>query len=46
MYSIKLLDKTTDKVFTKTYESYYLYNKAVTKYKHSNKLQIISMGQI
>ena len=42
MFKIKLLDKTTNKVFEKIYDSYYLYNKALIKYKHSKKLQIIA----
>lgn len=44
MYEIKLLDKTTNKKFVKTFESFYLYNKFLTKCKYSHKLQILSYG--
>lgn len=42
MFKIKLLDKTTNKVFEKTYDSYYLYNKDLIKYKHSKKLKVLA----
>lgn len=42
MFEVKLLDKTTNKTFIKTFESYYLYNKFINKCKYSKKLQLIS----
>lgn len=42
MFEVKLLDKATNKTFTKIFESYYLYNKFVNKCKYSKKLQLIS----
>lgn len=44
MYYIKLLNNN-GKSFLKEYSSYYLYNKDLIKYKHSNKLKIISYGE-
>lgn len=41
MFEVKLLDKTTNKVFTKIFNSYYLYNKFVNKCKYSKKLQLL-----
>ena len=35
MFEIKLLDNDTGKIFTKKYDSYYLYNKALNKLKYS-----------
>lgn len=45
MYEIKLLNET-GKSFTKTYISYYLYNKDLIKFKHSKKLKILSYGEV
>ena len=45
MYEIVLLNET-GKCFTKNYTSYYLYNKALQKFKHSKKLKIISYGKV
>lgn len=45
MYEIKLLNKD-GKSFTKTYNSYYLFNKALNKYRHSKVLKIISYGGV
>ena len=42
MFEIKLLDKTTNKTFVKTFDSYYLYQKFLNKCKHSKKLQLLS----
>lgn len=42
MFKIKLLDKTTNKVFEKIYDSYYIYSKELNKYKHSKKLQVLA----
>ena len=45
MYEIKLLNKD-GKSFTKKYNSYYLFNKALNKYKHSKVLKILSYGGV
>lgn len=45
MYEIKLLNND-GKSFTKTYTSYYLYNKDLQKFKHSKKLKILSYGGV
>lgn len=45
MFYIKLLNKN-GKSFTKKYNSYYLYNKALIKYKYSKQLKILSYGGI
>lgn len=42
MFKIKLLNKQTNQVFEKVYNSYYIFNKELTKYKHSTKLQVLS----
>ena len=42
MFEVKLLDKSTNKTFIKTFKSYYLYNKFINKCKYSKKLQLIS----
>lgn len=42
MFKIKLLVKETNQVFEKVYNSYYVYNKELIKYKHSKKLQVLS----
>lgn len=44
MYEIVLMNDRGEK-FTKKYDSYYLYTKALIKYKHSKKLRIISYGK-
>lgn len=43
MFYIKLLNKN-GKSFTKKYNSYYLYTKALIKYKYSKQLKILSYG--
>lgn len=45
MFEIKLLNEY-GKCFTKTYNSYYLYNKDLIKYKHSKNLKIVSYGGV
>ena len=45
MYEIKLLNKD-GKTFTKIYNSYYLWQKALNKYRHSKNLKIISYGGV
>ena len=45
MFYIKLLNNKNEK-FIKKYNSYYIYNKDLIKYKHAKNLQIISYGQI
>lgn len=45
MYEITLINEN-GKRFTKTFDSYYLYNKALIKYKHSKKLVVVSYGKI
>lgn len=46
MFIIKLLNKDTNKMFEKKYNSFYIYNKELCKYRHSKKLQIISIEKI
>lgn len=46
MFKIKLLNIKTNETFELTFNSYYLYNKALIKYRHSKKLQIISTEEI
>ena len=41
MFKIVLLNIVTQQIFEKEYNSYYLYNKDLNKYKHSKKLRII-----
>ncbi len=45
MFEIILINKKGEK-FIKEYNSYYIYNKDLTKYKHAKNVQIISYGQI
>ena len=45
MYEIKLLNEKGE-TFVKRYDSYYLYNKALIKYKHSKKLKILYYGEV
>jgi hypothetical protein len=42
MFTIKLLDKTTKKIFTKNFDNFYKYNNFKTKLKYSKKLIVIS----
>lgn len=46
MFKIKILDKTTNKTFTKSFTSYYIYNKFVSKLKYSKKLVVLSTEKI
>lgn len=41
MYFINIVDKTTQKGWRETFDSYYLFRKRVVKLKHSNKLTMI-----
>lgn len=45
MYFIKLLNNHGE-TFTKRYESYYVYYQDLIKFKHTNKLRIISNGRV
>lgn len=45
MFEIILINES-GKRFIKKYESYYLYKKALNKYKYSKKIKIISYGGI
>lgn len=45
MYEITLLNEKGEK-FSLTYNSYYLYNKALIKYKKSKKIKLISYGNV
>jgi len=42
MFEIKLLNLSTGQVFSKIYESYYLWNKALNKMKRSKKVKVLS----
>lgn len=42
MFTIKLLDKKTNKSFEKKFDSFYLFNKFLLKVKYSKKLVILS----
>lgn len=44
MFEIVLMNNKGEK-FTKKYESYYLWQKDLQKYKYSKKLKIISYGR-
>ena len=46
MFEIKLLNLTTNQVFTKNYDSYYFWQKALHKMEHSKKLQVLSYGRM
>ena len=46
MFEIKLLNLATNQVFTKTFESYYLWQKTLHKIKYSKKLKILSYGRM
>lgn len=45
MYEIKLMNEK-GQVFSKIYQSYYLWKKALNKMKHSKKLKILSYGEV
>lgn len=45
MFFIKLINNHGE-TFTKKYESYYFYYKDLVKFKHTNKLRIISNGRV
>lgn len=45
MFFIKLLNNQ-GKTFTKKYDNYFFYYQDLTKFKHSNKLKIISCGRL
>lgn len=45
MFFIKLLNNYGE-TFTKRYESYYFYYQDLIKFKHTNKLKIISNGRM
>lgn len=42
MFEVKLLDTTTQKTFTKSFESPYLLEKFLYKVRKGNKLKVIS----
>ena len=44
MYEIVMINENGER-FIKKYDSYYLYEKALNKYKHSKKLIIVSYGE-
>lgn len=46
MYFINIFDKSTNKSWQEEFESYYLFNKRVTKLKYSKKLVITSMSNL
>ena len=46
MFEIKLLNVATNQVFTKKYDSYYFWQKALHKIKYSKKLKILSYGRM
>lgn len=46
MFEIKLMNVKTGQVFSKIYESYYLWRKALNKMKYSKKLKILSYGEV
>lgn len=45
MYEITMLNSNGEK-FSKTFDSYYLYNKYLQKVKHSKKVTVLSYGKI
>ena len=45
MYFIKLLNNYGE-TFTKRYNSYYVYYQDLIKFRHTNKLKIISNGRV
>ena len=46
MYQITLLNKNIGERFTKYYDSYYLWQKALNKMKYSKKIEILSYGKV
>lgn len=46
MYEINIYDTTTNKNWTETFNSYYLFRKRVMKLNHSRKLKIISRSTL
>lgn len=45
MFEIVLLNNKTGERFTKYYDSYYFWQKALNKMKYSKKVQILSYGK-
>lgn len=45
MFYIKLINNYGE-TFTKKYNNYYFYYQDLIKFKHSNKLKIISFGRL
>ena len=45
MFFIKLLNNYGE-TFTKRYQSYYFYYQDLIKFRHTNKLRIISNGRV
>lgn len=43
MFYIRMINNKNE-TFTKYYESYYLYYKDLTKFKHARNIKIISFG--
>ena len=46
MYEINILDTTTNKKWTETFNSYYLFRKRVIKLNYSKKLKITSRSSL
>lgn len=46
MYEINILDLTTNKNWTETFNSYYLFRKRVVKLNYSKKLRITSRSTL
>lgn len=44
MFEIILINERGER-FAKKYNSYFLYQKALNKYKHSKKIKIVSYGR-
>ena len=45
MFEIVMLNKNNEK-FTKTFKSYYLFEKFLNKVKYSKELKLISFGRV
>lgn len=45
MYEIKLMNEKGE-TFSKKFSSYYLYTKALIKYKYSKRLKILYYGEV
>lgn len=45
MFEIKLLNEKGG-IFIKRYDSYYLFNKALNKYRYSKKIKILFYGEV